>query len=249
MRRDYKNEDIFDGDFDAYVKDMIADCPNHNITNILHYMVNDAINDEGKPVLYGHRDSIKSFNTIPDDEIYRFCIKHSDYDAWAFQMTLYLYENKDAPLRAKCFCEPVANTVMTIFDYYRFTILPRYWLKGTLPIPGTINSPSPLNSSSEPVSDPIDSYILYTDKNKFKDSMSLLLQGTKGKQSAIYIYMAINHGFMKRASAPLLQNAFKFGGSLAAFNDYFSKISTTPKQYHVELDDAYAALSQLFDTV
>ena len=247
MRRDYKNEDIFDGDFDAYVKDMIADCPNHNITNILHYMVNDAINDEGKPVLYGHRDSIKSFNTIPDDEIYRFCIEHSDYNAWAFQMTFYLYDNKDAPLRAKCFCEPIANTIMTIFDYYRFTILPRYWLKGTLPIPDSTDTT--VNPSPESVSNHIDNYILYPDKDKFKKAMSLLLQGTKGKQSAINIYMAINRGFMKRASAPLLQSAFKFDGSLAAFNDYFSKISTTPKQYHVELDDAYSALSQLFDTV
>lgn len=248
MRRDY--EKIFRqqvivefDDFQAFENDIILDRPDHHIEDLVRAIVNDAITDEGLSLGWSVRDSIDHLQTFTDEDIHKFCTEFREYEFWALYAPIFVDADEDNYM-TKLYCKAAANSLLAIFDYYHSVAYPRYWFKThNASAPEVAPTPAPLPKPS--IS--IDSFIITDNKDAFKAAMSKLLTDTKGKQAAIYIYMAVQKGYLKKTPAPLLQSAFHFDGTISAFNNAFSKIVATPKQYRTDLDDAFAAFSQVFD--
>ena len=256
MRRDYKEIidrylDHFnpDNDFiEAITKDLIADKPDKHLEDLIMFIINDARDISDGNIIYGVNDVlIHHFNSLSNDDIVKFCTEYAEYEHWALAFSCHIDPDDGEWDIRKIEAFSAAESLLLIFAYYHHFAYPSEWFNSNTQSfiePTEQVSPS---LTPNPNDSSFDSFIIYDDKPSFKEAMTKLVSGKKGKNAAIYIYAAVSGGYMSKPSFTTLQNIFGIGGTKQGFNSAYQLFVLYPNSYINDISIASNALQKVLN--
>ncbi len=245
MRRDYKEIidrylDYFnpDNDFiEAITKDLIADKPDKHLEDLIMFIINDARDISDGNITYGVKDVlIHHFNSLSNDDIVKFCKEYAEYEQWALAFSCHVDPEEGEWNVRKIEAFSASESLLLIFAYYHHIAYPSEWFNDASP------SITPNHADTS-----IDNFIIYDDKPSFKEAMSKLINGKKGKNAAIYIYVAVIGGYMSKPSFSTLQTAFGIEGTKQGFNSAYQLYVLYPNSYSNDISAAENALQKVLN--